>query len=129
MMTDVLIIGAGLAGLSAALACRDAGLDFRVLEAGARQLHQPQVRQGLEHVEPAGTDEVVRDDDHLDLGGDLVGQRLDEVPEDEPDPVGQVGEAVQQVGRGDGDREQAFRPSQACWPAVARHGTRPRAAP
>ncbi len=35
MMTDVLIVGAGLAGLSAALACRARGLDCRILEAGS----------------------------------------------------------------------------------------------
>ncbi len=34
MMTDVLIIGAGLAGLSAGLACREQGIDCRILEAG-----------------------------------------------------------------------------------------------
>ncbi len=34
MMTDVLIIGAGLAGLSAGLACQARGIDCRVLEAG-----------------------------------------------------------------------------------------------
>lgn len=45
MMTDVLIIGAGLAGLSAALACRDAGLDFRVLEAGAAPGGRAQTRR------------------------------------------------------------------------------------
>lgn len=34
MMTDVLIVGAGLAGLSAALECRRRGIDCRILEAG-----------------------------------------------------------------------------------------------
>ena len=34
MMTDVLIIGAGMAGLSAGLACRSRGIDFRLFEAG-----------------------------------------------------------------------------------------------
>ena len=34
MMTDVVIVGAGLAGLRAALACRARGLDCRILEAG-----------------------------------------------------------------------------------------------
>jgi monoamine oxidase len=45
MMTDVLIIGAGLAGLSAALACREAGLDFRILEAGAAAGGRAQTRR------------------------------------------------------------------------------------
>lgn len=35
MMTDVLIIGAGMAGLSAALACRQRGIDCRILEASS----------------------------------------------------------------------------------------------
>ena len=58
--SDVLVIGAGLAGVAAAVAAQDAGLDVRVIDRGRR----PGGRMASRRLRETGTDFDGRVADH-----------------------------------------------------------------